>query len=103
MDDLTKELWQRATERVVHQPEPVDNLPSLLVTEPPRPVAEQDRLAGVSGFAEAGSDARACVCPWPGGNLQRAPICVGKRLRACFRQARPAGDLHRGGYDCERR
>ena len=40
MDDLTKELWQGVTERVVHQPEPV-NLPSLLVTEPPRPVADE--------------------------------------------------------------
>ena len=39
MDDLTKELWQGVTERV-HQPQPV-NLPSLLVTEPPRPVAEK--------------------------------------------------------------
>jgi hypothetical protein len=40
MDDLTKELWQGVTERVVHHPEPV-NLPSLLVAEPPRPVADQ--------------------------------------------------------------
>ena len=37
MDDLTKELWQGMTERA-HQPKPV-NLPSLLVTEPPLPVA----------------------------------------------------------------
>jgi len=35
MDDLTKDLWQGATERVVHQPDPV-TLPSLLVTDPPR-------------------------------------------------------------------
>ena len=39
MADLTKELWQGVTERV-NQPEPV-NLPSLLVTEPPRPVADK--------------------------------------------------------------
>jgi len=40
MDDLTKELWRGATDRVVHQPEPV-NLPALLVAEPPRLVANE--------------------------------------------------------------
>jgi len=40
MDDLTKELWQNVTERVVHKPEPVIP-PSLLVAEPPRPVADE--------------------------------------------------------------
>jgi len=40
LDDLTKELWQGVIERVARQPEPV-HLPSLLVAEPPRPVAEE--------------------------------------------------------------
>ena len=35
MDDLTKDQWQGATERVVHQPDPV-TLPTLLATDPPR-------------------------------------------------------------------
>jgi hypothetical protein len=40
MDDLTKELWQGVTERVAYQPEPAD-LPAMLVTEAPRPVADE--------------------------------------------------------------
>ena len=40
MDDLTKELWQSATERVVHEPDPV-TLPSLLLTDPPRPLSDR--------------------------------------------------------------
>ena len=54
-----------------------------------------ERLARVSRLAKDGSDARACVCPWIAGNRQRQPLRVGKRLRARFRQTRPAGDLHR--------
>ena len=59
-----------------------------------------NRVARVSGFAEARTDLRACMHPRTARHRQRPPVRIAKRLRARFRQTRPAGDLHRTRCDC---